>query len=79
MNNWFKAKAGTALGFAMAFMGIGGAIFAQITGALIESIGWRPTYIVLGVMYRTINFTILHFSLFVQNQNNMNITALWCG
>ncbi|WP_342575470.1 MFS transporter [Solibacillus sp. FSL K6-1781] len=62
INNWFKAKAGTALGFAMAFMGIGGAIFAQITGALIESIGWRPTYMILGVC---IALLILPFTLFV--------------
>ena len=50
MNNWFKAKGATALGIAMAFMGIGGAIFAQITGYLIESIGWRSTYMTLGVI-----------------------------
>lgn len=62
INNWFKAKAGTALGFAMAFMGIGGAIFAQITGFLIESIGWRSTYMVLGVC---IALLILPFTLFI--------------
>lgn len=62
INNWFKAKAGTALGFAMAFMGIGGAIFAQITGGLIESIGWRPTYMVLGIC---IALLILPFTLFI--------------
>ena len=62
INNWFKAKAGTALGFAMAFMGIGGAIFAQITGGLIESIGWRSTYMVLGICVAVL---ILPFSIFV--------------
>ncbi|MED1607673.1 MFS transporter [Cytobacillus kochii] len=62
MNNWFKAKAGTSLGIAMAFMGIGGAIFAQITGILIENIGWRLTYIVLGVI---VAILILPFTLFV--------------
>lgn len=62
INNWFKAKAGTSLGFAMAFMGIGGAIFAQITGNLIESIGWRSTYMILGV---SVALLILPFSIFV--------------
>lgn len=62
MNNWFKAKAGTSLGFAMAFMGVGGAIFAQITGGLIESIGWRSTYMILGVVVAVL---ILPFSIFV--------------
>jgi MFS family permease len=62
MNNWFKAKVGTSLGIAMAFMGIGGAIFAQVTGVLIESIGWRSTYMVLGII---VAILILPFSIFV--------------
>ena len=62
----------------MAFMGIGGAIFAQITGALIESIGWRPTYMVLGVC---IALFILPFTLFIirSKPEEMNRTSLWCG
>lgn len=62
INNWFKAKAGTALGVSMAFMGIGGAIFAQVTGFLIEAIGWRSTYMTLGVI---VALMIIPFSLFV--------------
>lgn len=62
INNWFKVKVGTVLGTAMAFMGIGGAIFAQITGILIEEIGWRSTYMVLGVIVAVL---ILPFSIFV--------------
>lgn len=62
MNNWFKAKGSTALGFAMAFMGIGGAIFAQVTGYLIVEIGWRSTYMTLGVI---VALLIIPFSLFV--------------
>lgn len=62
MNNWFKLKVGTSLGIAMAFMGIGGAIFAQLTGVMIESIGWRSTYIALGII---VAILILPFSIFV--------------
>lgn len=74
MNNWFKAKAGTTLGIAMAFMGIGGAIFAQITGVLIESIGWRLTYIVLGII---VAILILPFTIFVirTKPEQMGMTA----
>ena len=74
MNNWFKVKVGTSLGIAMAFMGIGGAIFAQITGVLIESIGWRSTYIVLGVI---VAILILPFSIFVirSKPEQLNMTA----
>ncbi len=62
MNNWFKVKVGTSLGIAMAFMGIGGAIFAQLTGIMIESIGWRLTYISLGII---VAILILPFTIFV--------------
>ncbi|MEC2054091.1 MFS transporter [Peribacillus psychrosaccharolyticus] len=74
MNNWFKVKAGTSLGIAMAFMGIGGAIFAQITGGLIESIGWRSTYMVLGI---AVAILILPFSIFVirSKPEELNMTA----
>ena len=74
MNNWFKVKVGTSLGIAMAFMGVGGAIFAQITGVLIESIGWRSTYIVLGVI---VAILILPFSIFVirSKPEQLNMTA----
>lgn len=62
INNWFKVKEGTALGIAQAFMGVGGAITAPLTGYLIESIGWRPTYAVLGL---AVAILILPFSIFV--------------
>lgn len=62
INNWFKVKEGTALGVAQAFMGVGGAITAPLTGYLIESIGWRPTYAVLGI---GVALLILPFSIFV--------------
>lgn len=62
MNNWFKKNAGTTLGFAMAFMGIGGAVFAQVTGMLIESVGWRSTYIILAII---VAILILPFSFFI--------------
>jgi MFS family permease len=74
MNNWFKAKVGTSLGIAMAFMGVGGAIFAQVTGVLIESIGWRSTYIVLSAI---VAILILPFSIFVirSKPEQLNMTA----
>lgn len=62
MNNWFKVKSATALGIAMSFMGIGGAFFAQVTGFLIEEIGWRSTYMILGAI---VAIMIIPFSLLV--------------
>lgn len=75
INNWFKVKTGTVLGIAMAFMGIGGAIFAPITGVLIDSIGWRSTYMLLGVI---VAILILPFSIFIirKDPTDLNMTAL---
>lgn len=74
INQWFKIKMGTALGAAMAFMGVGGAIFAPITGAFIETYGWRPTYIFLGIVVAVL---ILPFTLFVirKNPKDLNMQA----
>ncbi|WP_099363489.1 CynX/NimT family MFS transporter [Fredinandcohnia onubensis] len=74
INNWFKAKVGTSLGIAMAFMGIGGAIFAQITGVLIEAFDWRLTYIILAII---VAILILPFTIFVirSTPEQLNLTA----
>ena len=78
INNWFRAKVGTSLGIAMAFMGIGGAIFAQITGGLIESFDWRSTYIILAVI---VAILILPFTIFVirSKPEQLNMTAYGAG
>lgn len=74
INNWFKVKMGTVLGLAMTFMGIGGAIFAPITGHLIETIGWRSSYMVLGVLVAVIT---LPFTIFVirKSPKEKNLSA----
>lgn len=58
IDNWFK-KAGLAMGIAMA-SGIGGAVMNS-SGALIQSLGWRPAYAVLAL----IAAVLLPFSLLV--------------
>ena len=62
IGNWFKKKAGLAMGLAMACSGIGGAVMNPLGGALIQSLGWRPTYVVLAVIAAVL---VLPFSLFV--------------
>ncbi|MBB6446213.1 MFS transporter [Bacillus benzoevorans] len=74
INNWFKVKMGTVLGLSMTFMGIGGAISAPIAGYLIETIGWRPSYMVLGAIVAVIT---LPFTIFVirKDPKEKNMTA----
>ncbi len=45
---WFNKKVGLMIGIAAAGSSVGGAIFNPICGMLINSYGWRLTYIILG-------------------------------
>ena len=62
IGNWFKKKAGLVMGIAMACSGIGGAVMNPLGGALIQSLGWRPTYAVLALIAAVL---VLPFSLLV--------------
>lgn len=44
VNNWFRTKPGTVLGFCFMGSGVGGMIFNPITAALIKSLGWKGAY-----------------------------------
>lgn len=74
INNWFKVKMGTVLGLSMTFMGIGGAVFAPIAGYLIETIGWRSSYMALGALVAILT---LPFTIFVirKEPKEKNMTA----
>jgi MFS family permease len=48
INNWFIKKRSLALGIFLACGGLGGFIFAPITSALISSVGWRLSWVILG-------------------------------
>jgi MFS family permease len=47
INNWFVMKRPVALAVAMASMGFGGVVFNPLLMTLIESIGWRNTYLII--------------------------------
>lgn len=44
VNNWFRAKPGTVLGFCFMGSGIGGMVFNPITASLIKNLGWKGSY-----------------------------------
>lgn len=44
INRWFAKRAGAMLGIAMAFTGVGGAVFSSVGGVLIDSLGWTAAY-----------------------------------
>jgi len=48
--NWFIAKRGRAVSFAMMGMGLGTASWVIISAFLVTTIGWRTTWIAYGIM-----------------------------
>ncbi|MBO6158534.1 MAG: MFS transporter [Firmicutes bacterium] len=50
INNWFKEKHGLAVGIALSFSGLAGAVFSPLFGSLIETVGWRNSFIWMGVI-----------------------------
>ena len=62
IGNWFRKNTGLAMGIAMAFSGVGGAIVNPIGTFIISNSGWRSAYIVLGVISALL---VLPFTLFI--------------
>lgn len=48
INTWFVEKRGLAMGIAMAFSGVGGAIFSPILSNIIQTYGWQTGYMING-------------------------------
>jgi MFS family permease len=46
LNNWFVKKRGFAVGLAMTFSGLGGAVMNPVLAWVIQSFGWRTAYLV---------------------------------
>lgn len=50
ITNWFQKQRGLAMSIAMAGSGVGGALFSPLIGSWITNMGWRKTYVILGVI-----------------------------
>lgn len=50
LNQWFPTGAGTAIGIAMAFSGLGGVVFNPLTSSLIGYFGWKWAVVVMGII-----------------------------
>ena len=48
ITNWFHARRGTAMGIASMGSGVGGMICNPLAAQLIDAVGWRQTYLILG-------------------------------
>src|SRR5207302_500223 len=56
---WFDRRRGLALGIAMSGVGLGGFIMPQLAQALIERVGWRGAYPILGLITLAIAFPLV--------------------
>lgn len=65
INRWFKNNTGTALGVLMASVGLFGAFLQPLVLSMIEGMGWRKTYILLGAAIAAV--ILLFAILFLRN------------
>ena len=56
---WFDRRRGLALGIAMSGVGLGAFVIPQVAERLIERIGWRGTYVSLGMLTLVIAFPVV--------------------
>lgn len=58
LTNWFTLKQGLAVAVALSGSGFGGAVFSPAVSALIASIGWRSSFMVLAAVCFVVAFPI---------------------
>ena len=63
LSRWFTRKWGTALGIAMAGVGIGNIVFQPLVGIIAQNFGWRATYLFAGSLVLAINVPLILFVL----------------
>jgi len=75
ISNWFVEKRGLALSIALSGVGIGGIIWSPVVTSLINSIGWRGSYMTYGAIMLAITLLVGHF-IFVEKPEDMRLQAL---
>ena len=50
LGNWFTGNLGTVTGVVLSFSGISGAVFSPVLTALIQSQGYKTTYVLCGIL-----------------------------
>ena len=50
ITNWFKEKHGLAIGIALSFSGLAGAVFNPLFSAFISGSGWRTAFLWMGII-----------------------------
>ena len=61
LSRWFITKRGRASGFALVGSALGGLVFTPLTASLVESLGWRITMGILGLVIWVVQLPVLFF------------------
>lgn len=61
VSNWFQAKRGRAMGYAYLGLGLGGVAAPVLAVHLIEGMGWRRAFVIIGAMIGVVLFPIAHW------------------
>jgi len=57
--NWFQRQRGLAIGAATTGIGFGGLVMAPLSKVLISSLGWRPTFFILGLVIVAVGLPLI--------------------
>lgn len=55
---WFERKRGLALALAVSGLGIGGVFFLPFTQWLLDSVGWRTTWVIMAAMFMAMSIPL---------------------
>lgn len=71
-NAWYKGRAGMMSGLFLMCFGAGSLIFGPLSTVLMNSIGWRKTFIILGLLFLAV-FAVTSFQVIMPLNSEMNI------
>jgi len=66
VSQWFERKRGLAIGLTTAGIGLGGLVMAPVTAVCISAVGWRLTFLIMGML---IAGAVVPLSAFVVRQH----------
>jgi MFS family permease len=58
VSNWFRVKRGRAMGYAYLGLGLGGVAAPALAVHLIEGLGWRRAFVIIGAMIGVVLFPV---------------------
>lgn len=61
LNQWFVAGIGLATSIAMSCSGLAGAAFSPLVGSVVNGVGWRAGYVLLGALTVALNLPAIFF------------------